>query len=180
MNKQIELNIDIENLLQEFLYSKYKREKSICVYNTKVKQYEAKISKCNNDMFQQTCHCMIENYNKKRIELEENISFELEALKERLWTMLYSAIVNTIISSDTINVSDDYIVYMVPSAKITMLNRTIKLVNDDLVKKSTGKSFDEIETSLEVNEDGTISYGNTMVLGVTLTEPQMKIKFLEV
>lgn len=204
MDKQIELNMDLENLIQHIKDEEYKLNKKLNLFRFRISDYTKKIKKAekfsNNlnekraNIYIETCKCMIDKYNNDINEAKEMFNADYEYTKQQIWQLLNTAIINSVIEIETLMENEKCIVYSIPSAKLAFQKQFIKVSNEKELKaflvgnnldfinpNDYSIDFESFKKELTICEDDTIIYENDglIVDGVSLTEHDLTIIYQE-
>lgn len=204
LNKQIELNIELETLIQNLKDSEFKLSKKLNAFNYKIGNYKKKIKKAEKlksdtlsiraNIYIDTCNSMIEYYSNCINEAKEMFKAEYEYTRQQIWESLNSAIINNYVEPETLIENDKCIVYSIPSAKLVFQKQFIKVSNEKELKsflvgnnldyinsEDFSVDFESLKNELTICEDNTIIYekDGLIVDGVSLTEHDLSIVYQE-
>jgi hypothetical protein len=202
LDKQIELNIKLETLIQNLKDSEFKLTKKLNAFNFKISDYKRKIKKAdklNNDSYAKrasiyinTCNEMISYYTNCINEAKEMFKSEYEYTRQELFQNLNSAIINNYIEPETLQENDKCIIYSIPSAKLVFQKQFIKVSDPKALKSflvgnnldyinpdDYSVDFESLKKELIICEEGTIIYekDGLIVDGVSLTEHDLSIVY---
>lgn len=201
LEKQISLNLILENLINEYAFEEVKKTKKIKAFQYKIKDYEDKIKKTEkykiekenlkerSKIYVLTCKNMIYKLEKEIQEIQEDIDYKYQYVVNACWEVLSDAIKGNLIHESTVLKKGDNLIYMLPSGRFKFKPQEIKIENEEILKKFLLKNkltiyidgdniyLNLLKKDLFIAEDGSILNKDGFVFqGLSLSDPKIEME----
>lgn len=203
LERQISLNVTLENLINEYAYEEVKRNKKIKAFQYRIKSYEDKIKKTERYQIKEgnenlkerskiyilTCKNMIKKLEEEIKEMEEDLEYKRQYVVESCWEILHDSINEKHINENTILKKRDYLIYMLPSGRFVFKPQQIEIENEEVLKKFLLKNkltiyidgdniyLNLLKKDLFIAEDGSICNEDGLIFqGLSLSDPKIEME----